>query len=230
MLIGLDLDGTLLDSRLRHVVALQQAAATFAMPVSDDNAQAYLRLKRDGNNGVEALRQLGIPRAENISRRWVEIIESEEMLALDRLYPDTLEVLNRQRARGDMFVLATGRQNPAAARRQIARLGLEEFFCGITVVDPLDRSRTKAAATCHHDFNLIVGDTEVDLEWATDLEKSFHASGYGFRTQSFWARRQITSYANLIEIFDAIEIAREYPDQLVAGEIELTDKAGKVLG
>lgn len=47
------------------------------------------------------------------------------------------------------------------------------------------RADLNAAATCHHDFNTIVGDTEIDLEWVTDLGKSFDASGYGFRSQRY---------------------------------------------
>jgi len=218
MLIGIDLDGTLLDSRLRHVVALQQASEAFEVPISDDNAQAYLGLKRDGFRGIDALQQLGIPRAEKITRRWVEIIESEEMLALDRLYPQTLEVLKQERGRGRTFVLTTGRQNSTAARRQIARLGLEGLLSEIVVIDPLDCSQTKAAATCHCDFNMIVGDTEIDLEWATDLGRSFHASGYGFRSQGYWARRQVTSHATLLGVFDAISRSELGQDRPAAGE------------
>ena len=204
MLIGLDLDGTLLDSRLRHVVALRKAADALEVPLSEGEAQTYLQLKCDGTSGVEALRQLGIQEAESISKRWVEIIESEELLALDQLYPDTLDALGRQQSRRSEFILATGRQNPAAARRQISRLGLEGYFREIIVVDPRDCSQSKAAATRNHDLSAVVGDTEIDLQWALDLGVNFHASSFGFRSQSYWNRRKVTSYASLPAIFDAI--------------------------
>jgi phosphoglycolate phosphatase-like HAD superfamily hydrolase len=204
MLIGLDLDGTLLDSRLRHVAAIQQAAEDVEVPMSESKAWAYFQLKCEGRSGIEALQNLGIPLAAMIIRRWIEIIETEEMLAFDQLYPDTMDALKSSRARGNMFVLATGRQNAYAARKQIARLGLEIFFSEIVVIDPLDRSRTKAVATRHHDFDAIVGDTEVDLEWANELKKSFYASSYGFRAQSYWRSRQVTGHITLSEIFDTL--------------------------
>ena len=206
MLIGLDLDGTLLDSRLRHMVTLQRAAEALAVPLSEDDAQEFFQEKREGNSGIEALRRLGIPSAENISLRWIEMIETEEMLALDRLYPDTMDALMRQWARKSTFVLATGRHDQAAARRQISRLGLQEFFCAMIFVDPLDRSQTKAAATRRYDLGAIVGDTEIDLRWAADLGVSFHASSYGFRSENYWQRHQITSHVTLSEIFDVINL------------------------
>jgi len=204
MLIGLDLDGTLLDSRLRHIAALQQAAEACGVRLSENDAQMYFRLKREGNNGTEALRQLGISRYENIVRQWGEIIESEEMLAFDRPYSDTLQVLKLQQDRKDAFVLVTGRQNRVLAGWQIAKLGLEGFFCEIIVVDPQDSSQTKAAVTSTYDFSAIVGDTEIDQQWAKDLGCRFYASSYGFRSNSYWHRLQVTSYASLSEIFDAI--------------------------
>jgi phosphoglycolate phosphatase-like HAD superfamily hydrolase len=204
MLIGLDLDGTLLDSRLRHVVALYHAAEVSEVPLCDEDAQAYFKLKCDGYSGIEAMRQLGIAQAEDISRRWVEMIESEEMLALDRLYPDTLDMLKRRREHGNVFVLVTGRHNSKLACRQIAKLGLEEYFHDIIIVDPLDRFMSKALAARRHDFNAIVGDTEIDLQWAEDLGVDFYASSFGFRSESYWIKRRVTSYVSLSDIFDAI--------------------------
>lgn len=204
MLIGLDLDGTLLDSRPRHMVALLQVAEALAVSLSESDAHAYFRLKCNGANGIEALRQLGIPAAEDISRGWIEIIESEEMLALDLLYPDTLDTLNQQRARSNAFVLVTSRQNPAAVQRQIAMFGLEEYLEEIVIVDPRDSVRTKAAVTRHHNLSVIVGDTEIDCQWAKDLGAKFYASSFGFRSQSYWQKRQISSYPSLTAIFASI--------------------------
>jgi phosphoglycolate phosphatase-like HAD superfamily hydrolase len=204
MLIGLDLDGTLLDSRLRHAVALRRAAEALAAPLPERDVQAYLRLKCDGCSGVAALRQLGVQAAEEISQRWVEIIESEEMLALDQLYPDTLDALGCQWSGQNEFALVTGRQNPEAARRQIIRMGMESFFCEVIVVDPRDHSQSKAAVTSHLDFGAIAGDTEIDLKWAMESNAGFYASSYGFRSPDYWNRRQIASYASLSAILQAI--------------------------
>jgi phosphoglycolate phosphatase-like HAD superfamily hydrolase len=204
MRIGLDLDGTLLDSRLRHIAALHKAADRLRVPLTEDDARRYLRLKCDGASGVEALRQLGIQRAENLSKRWTEIIESEDMLALDQPYPDTLDALARQKSCRTEFILVTGRQDPAAVRRQVSRLGLEEYFREVIVVDPRDGAQSKAAVTRNHDLGTVVGDTEIDSQWAHDLGVNFYASSFGFRSQRYWNRRNVASYNSLSAIFDAI--------------------------
>jgi len=206
MRIGLDLDGTLLDSRLRHTVALRKAAGSLAVPLTEEDAQRYLQLKCDGASGLDALRQLRIPQAESISKRWVEIIESEDMLALDQLYPDTREALARQQSLQTEFILVTGRQDPAAVRRQISKLGLEGFLREIIVVDPRDRAHPKAEVTRTHELRAVAGDTESDFQWAHDLGVNFHASAFGFRSQSYWNRRGVVSYASLSAIFDAIAL------------------------
>jgi phosphoglycolate phosphatase-like HAD superfamily hydrolase len=207
MRIGLDLDGTLLDSRLRHIAALRKAAESLAVPLAEDDAQRYLRLKCDGANGLEALKELRIPEAESINKRWMEIIESEDMIALDHLYPDTLDALGRRQSRPKEFILVTGRQNPSAARRQISKLGLEPYFREVIVVDPQRGAASKASVTRTHDLSEVVGDTEIDLQWAQDLGVNFYASSFGFRSQNYWDRRKVVSYASLSSVFDAIASA-----------------------
>ena len=203
-LLGLDLDGTLLDSRLRHVIALQHAAKALAVPLSEAQVQTYSLLKSNGSSGIEALQQLRISAAKEISQRWVEIIESEEMLAADRLYSDTITALKRAQDQGYSFVLVTGRQNPEAARHQIASLGLKDFFREIFVVNLQNRLQSKATVTRGYNLSAIVGDTEVDSKWAFDLGVEFYASSFGFRSKNFWDNRQVISYASLSAAFDAI--------------------------
>jgi phosphoglycolate phosphatase-like HAD superfamily hydrolase len=205
MLIGIDLDGTLLDSRMRHVAVLQCVAKANGLFLSEHDASRYFRFKCDGASGIDAMRQIGISAAEDISRQWIAMIENEEMLALDKLYPDARETLKRQRTQGNAFILVTGRQNAAAVRRQMTTLGIEEYFRESIVVDPRDRSQAKAAVTRQYGLDAVVGDTEMDLQWAKDLGVRFYASSFGFRSQSYWRRQQIDSHASLAAIFDSID-------------------------
>jgi phosphoglycolate phosphatase-like HAD superfamily hydrolase len=207
MLIGLDLDGTVLDSRLRHSAALREAASAFGVCLSEEDVSAYSRLKLDGLNGLAALRQLEIAKAESISQRWSEIIENEDLLALDKLYEDVPVALQKATAAGDTFVMVTARRKQDAARKQIAALGLNAFMHEILIVDPRDASACKVAATRHHDLQAIVGDTEADLVWATTLHVEFYASSFGFRSRRYWDGRNIASYPSLSAIFDAIHSA-----------------------
>ena len=206
MRIGIDLDGTLLDSRRRHVEALLRVAGHLAIPFSEDKARCYFELKCNGATGVEALRQLNVPAAEDIAQRWLALIENTEMLTLDKLYPDTLEVLKRQQHAGDIFVLVTARRDSAAVKHQIASLGLEPVLHEIIVLNPMDQTRSKAIATKNHGLQAVVGDTEVDLGWAENLSVPFFASAFGFRSVEYWRQQNVDTYASLSEIFRMMEV------------------------
>jgi|GEM_PF-1675339 len=210
-LIGLDFDGTILDSRRRHVVALRLAAEQLAEPLSEGVAEAYLHLKCSGASGVDALRKLGVSAAESLAQRWTKLIESDEMLSLDRLYPNVLKSLERHRALGYAFVLVTGRQRAEAARRQVAHFGLSRHLCETIVVDPLSRSETKAMVTQDHGLEGVVGDTEVDLQWALDLNIAFHATSFGFRDEAFWSNRGVKCYGDITSLFDSVRAATARP-------------------
>lgn len=203
MRIGLDLDGTLLDSRLRHRLALQKSAAELSLPISDEVVDAYFRWKCDGLRGVAALRRLGLCHAEALAHKWIELIETEDLLASDGLYPDTLPALDSM-ADANQFFLVTARHDESAARRQIARLGLSPRLENCIVVDAAGAGPTKAQAARGFSLDAVVGDTEADLQWADDLGVAFFASSFGFRSTSYWERRNVTSYGSLSEIFTRI--------------------------
>ncbi|MFN3076305.1 MAG: HAD family hydrolase [Alphaproteobacteria bacterium] len=134
--IGLDLDGTVLDSRRRHVVAVVRAAGEEGVSLSEAMAERYFALKCDGATGLEALRRLEVASAEGICRRWLERIETREMLALDHPYPGVAEVLATAHGAGMRFVLVTARRDAAAVREQLVQHDLARFFDDIRVIDP----------------------------------------------------------------------------------------------
>lgn len=204
MRIGLDLDGTLLDSRARHLAALRQSACAVGVALAEEDILTYWLLKTDGSNGLTALRRLGIPEASKIHQEWVSIIESDHLLALDRIYEDTLQALQRAWALSATFLLVTSRQNPRAAHRQVTDLGLGKYLKEIIVVDAAKRM-TKATVSRDLGLEAVIGDTEVDLEWAQDLGVPFYASCFGFRSRQFWDNRGVTSYDCLSVIFQQLK-------------------------
>jgi phosphoglycolate phosphatase-like HAD superfamily hydrolase len=204
MIIGLDLDGTLLDSRARHVEALRRAAAALSISISNDIAESYLELKRNGQNGRQALEVLGVPRSREITKIWVEIIESRDLLSLDRPYPNALDGLREAIHRGHAFVLATCRQDSSAVLDQISGFGLEQLLDSVHVIDPRSHCRTKAAATREFRLEAIAGDTEVDHQWAIESGARFYASAYGFRSREFWARMNVRSYDFVADLIHSL--------------------------
>lgn len=186
--IGLDFDGTLLDSRARHAAALSQAARELGLVLPDGLPERFVAEKSNGSPGVEVLARHQIARARDLAGRWTVIVEDLELQALDRLYPDVLPCLTEGRRHECRYVVATARQNPAAAVGQAERLGLRLLVEDFIVVDPLRAGvgRRKAEATQHFGLSLIVGDTESDLQWARCLDTRFCALARGFRSDVFW--------------------------------------------
>ena len=204
MIIGLDLDGTLLDSRARHVEALRLAAAALSISISNNIEEAYLELKRNGLNGRLALEALGVPRSGEIANIWEELIEGRNLLSLDRPYPNALDGLREAIHKGHAFVLATCRQDVSAALDQISEFGLKQLLDSVHVIDPRGHSRTKAAATREFRLDAIAGDTEVDRQWANESGARFCASAYGFRSKECWARMNVRSYDSVADLFHSL--------------------------
>jgi phosphoglycolate phosphatase len=164
----LDLDGTLLDERPRHhgcYAAIMRELVQEALPID-----AYWSLKRRGVDARGVLAQTG---SEDLSvlyeRRWLSLIESPEMLALDALHVGTKETLQTWVARGASLVLTSLRQSAAGVDSQLRRLGLVTLFPRRAVAPPWEKARGKAEAVRalleEHEIRTAVwiGDTEADL-------------------------------------------------------------------
>jgi phosphoglycolate phosphatase-like HAD superfamily hydrolase len=204
MNIGLDLDGTLLDSRERHRVALLRAAEEERVTLPAGLAESFVREKAAGFSGVEVLNRHGVSRAAAIGERWVALIELEGLLDLDRLYPGALEVLAQAAAQGIDFHLVTARRNRESAACQIRSLGLEQHCRSIHIVDPSSPEAAgragvaKARATRCYGLNAVIGDSEVDWEWARLIGVGFYPVSYGFRNDGFWLGRGLSAYPDLV--------------------------------
>lgn len=166
--------------------------------------RAYAGLQAGGDNGLTALRKLGVPRAEQISQEeWIQMIEDSDLLVLDRLYDDTLRALEEEHDLSRKFVLVTSRRHADRVHHQIEALGLARFMSDVLVVDG-PSGITKAAATRDRGLQAVVGDTEVDSQWALDLDVPFYASYFGFRSERFWRAQNVESYGSLSQIFQIL--------------------------
>lgn len=83
--IGIDLDGTVLDCRPR-----QQAVTCRLVPEVLPHTNALWMLKRDGFSTRAALKKLGLKVPEDFEQRWLELIEHPEYLGLDNQISSSL--------------------------------------------------------------------------------------------------------------------------------------------
>ena len=192
-LIALDLDGTLIDARVRQVGVASEALAALAGESLDEV----------GASTREALETLGYPSetAASVARRWGERIESDEWLRRDRALTGAREVLADLRA-GHRIAVLTARREADGARLSLACAGLEELVDEVCVVDPARAADAKASALARYRAAGFIGDTESDGEAARRAGVRFRAVSTGQRSSSYLQAR---GYDPLPSLRDAVE-------------------------
>ena len=168
MTLYCDVDGTLLDSSVRHEKLLRDllAARGLLWPAA---APDYLRYKADGHSTKAWLMLAGFApeTCAELADAWRTGIEQPEYLALDTVYPDTLPFLQAMRAAGRDVVLISARQNADALRQTLARCGILPLTAELLVVPPVQADRRKAELLRPRiaPGDVMLGDTEVDKSW-----------------------------------------------------------------
>lgn len=164
--VGVDLDGTIVACRERQMAALVRAAAAVGLGVQKPD-RVWER-KRQGASTVEALMAEGVNMKLSmvIADRWREEVERDELLDVDTILPNARTALRRLRHGGWRIAIVTARQRPAAARRQVERLGIAAIADEMHVVPHADVAGEKARVLRMVGAVALVGDTESDAQAA----------------------------------------------------------------
>jgi len=157
-----DLDGTLIDSRLRLYRLFQRL-----VPESKLSFTGYWELKQDKISNVTILaREFGFDSAaiECFVSDWMGSIESPEMLAFDTNFPGMHEALDRLGNQAKLHV-CTARQHRQLAIEQIDSLGLLPYFDSVMVTEQrLSKEKLIAPLTGLGPDDWIIGDTGKDIQ------------------------------------------------------------------
>jgi phosphoglycolate phosphatase len=164
----LDLDGPILDVRRRYYAAHRRAAE--GLPeVRMLDAQAYWAAKRRRAPLAEVL---GVPADDPAVARyrvcWLEVIEADDLLALDGVQPRAVEALERLRVFPERVVV-TLRTSEGGVRATLERLDLLPLVTAVEVVSHAAGSKRSAFARRGAGAvaaTVAIGDTEVDIEAA----------------------------------------------------------------
>jgi phosphoglycolate phosphatase-like HAD superfamily hydrolase len=214
--VGLDLDGTLIDTRVRHEMALCRAAAGAGVELPEAFPIKYYDQKCAGFSGSDVLLRNGIPQAKTIAENWIRIIEDADLLRLDSPFPSVFDKLQRLSKDQVDFFVCTSRQHRDRVLRQFVDLGLNESVKEIFVAETqlgVGRGLSKASLTKHLDLRIVIGDSEVDAEWAAELKARFVAVSCGARSAKFWAQRGVIAHPDTLtaleEVFDILGSGRK---------------------
>jgi phosphoglycolate phosphatase len=177
-----DLDGTLLDSKPRLYQLFQHLVPESCLTFDD-----YWALKKDKIGHKEILQKqfnFDEKKIEIFQKSWMQKIELECWLCLDRPFEGVTELLQKLQSEYTLFVV-TARQFETPALQQINTFGWAGFFKSIFVTRQeqnkyeLISSHIKTAA-----YDWIVGDTGKDIETGKKLGIQTAAVLSGFLNES----------------------------------------------
>jgi phosphoglycolate phosphatase-like HAD superfamily hydrolase len=198
--ICFDLDGTLLDSRLRHKIVIQKAILLYDNITDKIDFNDYIDYKTGGKNTMQYLTDIykfSLEKAKIISEKWIEIIECPEYLSYDILYEDTIPTLDKLE-KGHNLILISARKEEKLLMQQLKDLNIYEYFKKIKCVNPNNANNEKEKLL-KNEKNIIIsiGDTEIDYEASRKNNILFYPLNRGFRNKYYWDSLNLVSFENL---------------------------------
>ena len=189
--IFLDLDGPLLDGKERHYFCYQSILRGFGFEPIGINE--YWEKKRASGNRKDLLKMSNAEAIyDDFLAVWLALIESPEMLALDKVQDGAIDCLRVWKDQGIDLNLVTLRKDEHALEEQLGLLGLRQLLDVVLVCDhafggigKADAVRKKYPGKSFRENTLWVGDTEADWEAATSLGCDVVLLSNGLRNEEY---------------------------------------------
>ena len=167
MNIFLDLDGTLIDSKMRLFLLFN-----FLVPNSKYSYDEYWNLKQNKISHKEILKNnYGYSENQYIAfqEKWMNEIEKDNWLQFDKPIKGAIETLTSLTKNNSLF-LVTARQSKLLLTRQLKDLGLFDIFKMILVTEQkIDKYDLIIGNVEVSNNDWIVGDTGKDIETGKKL-------------------------------------------------------------
>ena len=162
MNIFFDLDGTLIDSRLRLYSLFQQL-----VPQSKFSFDEYWNLKRNKINHATILKQYFKFQENEINMFetiWQKLIEEEDLLMLDKPFEGVTEYLISLKNRGFFLHLVTSRQFEINVFLQIIDFGWSNIFNHVLVSQQkAEKEELIKSIMVENTTGSMIGDTGKDI-------------------------------------------------------------------
>lgn len=204
MNIVFDLDGTLIDSKMRLYKLFQ-----YLVPSSQFSYDQYWELKQNKiSNEMILLSKLGYDQKniERFVKEWMDLIESQEFLALDKSFPGLHAALASLKDQADLYI-CTSRQFRQPVLEQMEKFHLLPFFKQIMITEQMHAKETLITnlVTDLSDQDWMVGDTGHDIHVGKTLNMKTCGVLSGFMNEN-----KLREYDPDLVIDSAILFPRAY--------------------
>ncbi|HEY5640385.1 MAG TPA: HAD hydrolase-like protein [Dehalococcoidia bacterium] len=219
-----DLDGTLIDVSARHYSLYRHIVS--GQGVEALSTDEYWRYRRDGQSTIDLLSATPDVDAERFTEAWMEAIERPDWLVLDAPYDGAIEIIESLGPEFEL-VLITLRRDRVALMEQLDALRLRHYFAAVICHGP-ELVKGKHLLQGVSDLppgGFAVGDTEADIELASETGRRAICLSYGVRSGRYLAARGaetvITTLRELPEVIRGADGSRgsadvAHADQAVA--------------
>lgn len=171
--IVFDLDGTIIDIRKKFYECYKDIVIHLdRVPI---DSQQYWELRGEGMSGGKILEYTGMADIKTeFLAKWVNNIESKEMLRFDEVTCDLGAVIPAVKSANTQIILLTMRHNVENLMWQLDVLKIENYFDTIIaagnrqVTDKLELFPTKIQGNV-----LVIGDTAADERFAEEIHADF---------------------------------------------------------
>lgn len=177
--IFFDLDGTLIDAGERMYSLFQTL-----VPQSKLSKTEYWDLKRHKiNHRMILSQQFGYDESRicTFEQTWLDLIETDEYLDKDTVYPDVIGMLKQLKSKHTLY-LVTARQSIENTKAELKKLGLFDLFDDIFITE----HKTSKEELIKQHINplmpddIMVGDTGKDIQTGRNLGIRTVAVSNGF--------------------------------------------------
>jgi phosphoglycolate phosphatase-like HAD superfamily hydrolase len=183
--IFIDLDGTLLEGKLKHYNCYKDIILKDGGTPLDINI--YWDMKRSKITRDVFLEKSKYKSTYNdFLMQWLENIESEKYLYYDKLKPDVINVLNKWTNYTNRIILTTMRNNHENLYRQLDNLKIRDVFDEIIICRCQENNeKYKFVKNIKFTTAVVIGDTEHDITLAEKLNIQCIAVTNGMRKKEF---------------------------------------------
>ena len=207
-----DLDGTLIDVSARHYTLYQSVISEQGVEaLSPDD---YWQHRRAGESTIDLLAATPGVDVGRFTEAWMAGIERPDWLSLDEPYEGAIEIIKALQPRYEL-VLITLRRDRGALMDQMDALKLRPYFTEVICHGP-ELVKGKHLLQGVGELTpggYAVGDTEADIELASETGRRAICLSYGVRSGRYLASRGaetvIGSLRELPEVINAAERSGE---------------------